>query len=231
MVLCDAASIPVCGLFAGKTHALGLLSDSKGARGAKRRLVPARGLPMDVVSDNFSDTFFPPSSSTFKLGVPFSVLSAHCGQSCGPPRDAGERFARQMAFRQLQLIVSGMFDQRESSSFEWLSFPGAGQPPSSLYRPLLQTRQRPVVDLLGQYQPPPQVVQVEGQQAQRQPYLIRAEATAAQPRHLHRLFGFLYPLFRRVALVAEPHHGLPLSQRPGIGRSTSPSCSHLRECR
>jgi hypothetical protein len=50
------------------------------------------------------------------------------------------------------------------------------QPPSRLHQPLLQTRQRPVPDSLGQGQPPPQVAQIEASKLreERQVFRIRA---------------------------------------------------------
>src|ERR1035437_4438932 len=76
------------------------------------------------------------------------------------------------------------------------------QPSSGLHQPLLQTRQRPVLDSLGQHQPPPQIPQIVGQQAQRQPHLVRAETMATQSRHLHRLLSLFDPLLSRA-----PQHG------------------------
>ena len=49
------------------------------------------------------------------------------------------------------------------------------QAPARLDEALLETGQRPGVDPLRQYQPPPEVPQVVGQHAQLQPDLIRPE--------------------------------------------------------
>jgi hypothetical protein len=80
------------------------------------------------------------------------------------------------------------------------------QPSSGLHQPLLQAREGPVLNPSRQTQAPPQVPQIVGQQAQRQPHLVRAETMARQARHLHRLLAFLDPLLRRPPLVVEPHH-------------------------
>jgi hypothetical protein len=68
------------------------------------------------------------------------------------------------------------------------------QPSARFHQPLLQARERPVVDSLRQHQPPPQVAQVVGQHAQPESYLTGPEMMAAQPRHLHRLLAFFDPL-------------------------------------
>src|SRR5450756_1555905 len=80
------------------------------------------------------------------------------------------------------------------------------QPSSGLHQPLLQAGQGPVLNPSRQTQPPPQIPQVVGQQAQRQPHLVRAEPMAREPRHLDRLLSLLDPLLRRPPLVIEPHH-------------------------
>jgi hypothetical protein len=56
------------------------------------------------------------------------------------------------------------------------------QPPACLHQPLLQTRQRPVLDTLGQRQSPIKIAQIVGQQAQRQPYLVRAKTANLLPK-------------------------------------------------
>src|SRR5262245_55167389 len=53
------------------------------------------------------------------------------------------------------------------------------QPAAGLHQPLLQTRQRPVVNPPRQDQPPPQITQVVGDQAQHQADFIRAETVTA----------------------------------------------------
>src|ERR1039458_4586010 len=76
------------------------------------------------------------------------------------PRDSPEHTAKQpprhMALRQQEPVVAGMFHQ----------------PSSGLHQPLLQAGQRPVLDPLGQRQPPPQIAQVVSQHTQSQPYLV-----------------------------------------------------------
>src|SRR5450759_2514496 len=86
------------------------------------------------------------------------------------------------------------------------------QPSSGLHQPLLQAGQGPVLNPSRQTQPPPQIPQVVGQQAQRQPHLVRAEPMAREPRHLDRLLSLLDPLLRRPPLVIEPHHRLGVSR-------------------
>jgi hypothetical protein len=61
-----------------------------------------------------------------------------------------------MSFRQEKPVVTRMFHQ----------------PSSGLHQPLLQTRERPVLDPSGQCQPSSQIAQIVGQQAQRQPHLV-----------------------------------------------------------
>ncbi len=97
------------------------------------------------------------------------------------------------------------------------------QPPARLHEPLLQARQRPVLDPLRQHEPPPQISQVVGEHAQPQPYLVGPEPMAAQPRHLHRLLAFFDPLLRRSPLVVEPHH------RPAVRFQVGDDESHARK--
>src|ERR1039458_7933808 len=95
-----------------------------------------------------------------------------------------------MSFRQQKPVVASMLHQ----------------PPPGLHQSLLQARQRPILNPLRQFQPPPQIPQVVSQQAQCQPDLVRAEPMARKPRHLHRLLAFLDPLLRRPSLVIEAHY-------------------------
>ena len=80
------------------------------------------------------------------------------------------------------------------------------QASARFHQPLLQARQRPILNPLRRRQPPPQIPQVVNQQAQCQPDLARAEPMASEPRHLHRLLAFLDPLLRRPSLVVEAHY-------------------------
>ena len=57
-------------------------------------------------------------------------------------------------------------------------------------QPLLQTRQRPVLDSSEQRQPSPQAARIVGQQDQRQAYLGRTKPMAASPLHLYGLSSF-----------------------------------------
>src|ERR1019366_6509087 len=77
------------------------------------------------------------------------------------------------------------------------------QTSSGLHQSLLQAGERPVLDPSGQRQPPPQIPQVVGQQAQRQPYLVRAKPMAREPRHLDRLLALLDPPLRCPPLHSE----------------------------
>src|SRR5229473_4697958 len=110
-----------------------------------------------------------------------------------------------MAFRQEQPIAPGVLDQASAC----------------FHQPLLQARERPVVDSLRQHQPPPQVPQVVGQHAQPDSYLIGPEMMAAQPRHLHRLLAFFDPLLRRASFVVETDHSPTV--RPQVGHDESDS--------
>jgi len=94
-----------------------------------------------------------------------------------------------MILRQQQPIVVGVFNQTASG----------------LHQPLLQAGQRPVADRRGQRQPAPQIPEVIGDDTQPEPHLVGAEAVTGKPRHRDRLLAFLYPLFRRAALVVEAH--------------------------
>jgi hypothetical protein len=58
---------------------------------------------------------------------------------------------------------------------------------------------------VGQRQSPPQIAQIVGQQAQRQPHLVATETVTGEAGHLHRLLAFLDPLFRCPALVVEAY--------------------------
>ena len=66
-------------------------------------------------------------------------LSTRQRQGADPPNHASKKPPVQMSFRQQQPVVAGMFHQ----------------PSTGLHQPLLQARQRPVLDSLGQRQPPP----------------------------------------------------------------------------
>src|ERR1035441_8711737 len=53
------------------------------------------------------------------------------------------------------------------------------QPSACLYQPLLQTRQRPVLNPLRECQPPPQIPLVVGENAEPQPDFITPEPVAS----------------------------------------------------
>src|ERR1022692_3809328 len=118
----------------------------------------------------------PPSPlDSGSISWPRPQLSRRKRQHRDPPHHTPKQPPRQMSFRQKKPVVASMFHL----------------PSTRLHQPLLQTRERPVLDSLGRRQPPPQIPQVVGQQAQRQPHLVRAETMTTQSRHLHRLL----PLF------------------------------------
>src|SRR5664280_2870224 len=73
--------------------------------------------------------------------LPQPRLSRRKRQPGEPPEHTAKQPFRQVALRQQQPIIAGMFHQ----------------PSSRLHQPLLQTRERPVLDSLGQRQPPPQI--------------------------------------------------------------------------
>src|ERR1022692_4864330 len=116
---------------------------------------------------------------------------------------------REVTLRQQQPVISGVLDQASAC----------------FHQPLLQARERPVLDSLRQHQPPPQVPQVVGQHAQPESYLIGPEMMAAQPRHLHRLLAFFDPLLRRASLVVETDHSPAV--RPQVGHDESDSGEQL----
>src|SRR5271166_1413667 len=101
------------------------------------------------------------------------------------------------------------------------------RPSSGLHQPLLQAGQRPVLDSLGQSQPPPQIAQVVGQQAQRQPYLVGAKPMAGEPRHFHSLLPLFDPLLSRTPLVVKPHYRP--ARRLQVGHDESHSGEQLSE--
>src|SRR5271165_6873274 len=67
------------------------------------------------------------------------LLPACDGQHRDPPHHTPKEPPRQMALRQQQPVIAGVFHQASTG----------------LHQPLLQAGQRPVLDSLGQRQPPP----------------------------------------------------------------------------
>src|ERR1035437_1699859 len=136
--------------------------------------------PSDPV---LSDTPPSPFGSGSISRLPQPRLSRRKRQPGDPPEHTAKQPFRQMALRQQQPIIAAFFPQ----------------PPAGLPQPLLQAGQRPVLDLLGQRQPPPQIPQVVGQQAQREPHLVGAETMAREASHLYRLLALFDPcMVRRV---------------------------------
>lgn len=80
-------------------------------------------------------------------------------------------------------------------------------PCTGLDEALLDAGQRPLVDPLWQYQPPPQIAEVVGQHAQLRPDLVPPEPMTGEPRPMRRLLTFLDPLLGGPALVVKPHDG------------------------
>jgi hypothetical protein len=68
------------------------------------------------------------------------------------------------------------------------------QSPASLHEPLLQARQRPVIDPLRQHVATPQVAQIVGQQTKLYACFIGSEPMTRQPCPMRRLLAFLDPL-------------------------------------
>ena len=70
------------------------------------------------------------------------------------------------------------------------------QAAAGLHEPLLQVRQRPMLDLPRQHQPTPEVSQVVSDHAQPEAHFVGREPMARQPGHLDRPLAFLDPLVR-----------------------------------
>jgi hypothetical protein len=130
-----------------------------------------------------SRTLFPPPALVAPLAATKALLSRRHRQRRKPPHDRSEQPPRQVPFGQKSRVVPGVFDQTTTR----------------LHRALLQARQRLRVDPLRQREPPPQIPQVVGDDA--------------QPRHLNSLLAFPNPLLGRPALVVEPHHRRPSTSR------------------
>src|ERR1035441_4547297 len=103
-----------------------------------------------------SDTPPSPLGSGSISRLPRPRLSRRKRQPRDSPEHTAKQPPRQMALRQQEPVVAGMFHQ----------------PSSGLHQPLLQAGQRPVLDSLGQRQPPPQIAQVVSQHTQPQPYPV-----------------------------------------------------------
>ena len=90
----------------------------------------------------------PPSAPDFVTAM--GVLTRWHRQRRNPPQYAPKQTPVQMSLGQQQPVVPGVLDHS----------------PTRFDQPLLQACQRPGVDSLRQHEPPPQVAQVVGQQAQ-----------------------------------------------------------------
>ena len=71
------------------------------------------------------------------------------------------------------------------------------QPAPGFHQSLLETRERPALDLRRQDQSAPEVAEVVGQDTQLQAHFVRSETMARQPRPVGGLLAFLDPLLRR----------------------------------
>src|SRR5436190_3565975 len=78
---------------------------------------------------------------------------------------------------------------------------------AGLEEPLLEARQRPVLDGQRQGQPTEQIAEVIGDDSQEQADLVRAEAVAGETRPMGRGLALLDPLLRRPAPVVEVDDG------------------------
>ena len=86
---------------------------------------------------------------------------------------------------------------------------------AGLEEPLLEARQRPVLDGQRQGQPTEQIAEVIGDDSQEQADLVRAEAVAGETRPMGRGLALLDPLLRRPAPVIEVDDG---KIGPGVTR-------------
>ena len=75
------------------------------------------------------------------------------------------------------------------------------QAAAGLDEALLHAGQRPVVDTLGEHEPPPEVAEVVGQHAQLESDFVAPEPMTRQSRPVRRLLAFLDPLLGGASLV------------------------------
>src|ERR1019366_1130276 len=155
----------------------------------------------DAFPTEFSDSYPLPYLSRHRNLLRSALyLSGWRRQRRGPPpQHASKEPARQMTLRQQQPVVARVLDQTSAG----------------FHQALLQAGQRPGGDPRRQHQPPPQISEVVGDQAQPQPHLVGAEAVAGKPRHRDRLLAFFDPLLSRAALIVEPHHRAVVSRQGG----------------
>src|ERR1035437_7145241 len=163
----------------------------------------------DASPTHSSNTFPSPVSLSNEICFGLRLAYLLVRERRNPSQHTPKQPPREVTLRQQQPVISGVLDQ-SSTRF---------------HQPLLQARQRPVLDSLRQHQPPPQVHKVVGQHAQPESYLIGPEMMAAQPRHLHRLLAFFDPLLRRASLVVETDHSPTV--HPQIGHDESDSGEQL----
>jgi len=89
------------------------------------------------------------------------------------------------------------------------------QASAGLEESLLETRQRPVLDGLGEGESAQEIPEVVRDDPQEQPHLIGPEAVTGESRPVGGFLALPDPLLRRPALVVEVDHG-PV--RPSQGR-------------
>jgi hypothetical protein len=109
-----------------------------------------------------------------------------------------------MALRQHQPIVACMLDE-----------PSAG-----LDQPLLQAGQRPAGDPRRQRQPPLQIAEIIGDNAQPQPHLIGPKAVTGKPRQRDRRCKHSVPADRRPGFPCSPYQALLEDQGGNDATST-----------
>ena len=107
-----------------------------------------------------------------------------------------EEAPRQVALGELQDEVPAMPDEASAG----------------LEESLLEARQGPALDGLGEGKSAQEIPEVVGDDPKEQPHLIGSEAVTGEPGPVRGLLAFLDPLLRRSALVVEVDDG-PV--RPG----------------
>ena len=108
-------------------------------------------------------------------------------QSLDAPENLPKEAARQVAFGQLQDEEPGVPDQA----------------PASLEKPLLQARQRPVLDGPGEGESAQEIPEVVGDDPEEQAHLVGPEAVAGETRPVGGFLACLDPLLCRPPLVVE----------------------------
>jgi hypothetical protein len=105
-------------------------------------------------------------------------------ESLDAPEDPPKQVPCQGALGELEHEIPGM----------------SNQAPACLEQPLLQARQRPILDGEGQGKPAQEIAKIVRDDAQEQPHLIRAEPMAGEAGPMGRAFALLDPMLRGPAL-------------------------------